>query len=72
MDFDQQAKTDLLEAVEALRVEAEGPAPDTGAVVKKAGRLKAAAASIGIPALSSAVGGAVEAFTSLAIGGAFG
>lgn len=69
---DQQAKAELLQAVEDLRAEAESPAPDTGALVKKTGRLQAAAASIGIPALSSAVGGAVEAFTSLAMGGAFG
>lgn len=70
--IDKQAKAELLQAVEDLRAEAEGAVPDTGAVVKKAGRLKAVAAKIGMPALSSSVSGAVEAFTSLAIGGAFG
>jgi hypothetical protein len=67
-----QARTELLRFVEELRSEAESAAPDTGAVVKKAGKLKAAAASIGVPALTAAVGGAVEAFTSLAMSGAFG
>jgi hypothetical protein len=69
---DERAKAELLEAVKDLRVEAQSGAPDTAQVVKKAGRLRAAAASIGIPAVSSAVGGAVEAFMSLAMGGAFG
>ncbi|WP_163544610.1 hypothetical protein [Occultella kanbiaonis] len=69
---DRQARAELLEAVDDLRAEASSATPDTGAVVKKAGRLRAAASSIGIATLSSAVGGAVEAFTSLAVGGAFG
>ena len=69
---DQPAKTDLLEALEDLRAEVKSATPDTGAVVKKTGRRKTAAASIGILALSSAVGGAVEALISLAVGGAFG
>lgn len=69
---DKQARAELLEAIEDLRAEAESAAPDTGAIVKKVGRLRAAALRIGVPALSAAVGGAVEAFTSLALGGAFG
>jgi len=68
---DTQAKTELLEAIKDLRSEVGSPAPDTGEVVRKTGKLKAAAASIGVPALSAAVGGAVEALTSLAMGGAF-
>lgn len=69
---DQHARAKLLEAVEDLRAEVLSAAPDTGAVVKKTGRLKTAAVNIGIPGISAAVGGAVEAFTSLAMGGAFG
>lgn len=69
---DQQARNELLEAVEELRAEVQRATPETGAVVKKAGRLRAAAASIGIPTVSSAVGGAVETLTSLAMSGAFG
>lgn len=69
---DSRAKSDLLEAVNELRAEAERERPETGAVVKKAGKVKAAAEAIGVPALSAAVGGAVEAFTALAVNGAFG
>lgn len=69
---DESAKTELLEAVEELRVELKSDASEPGAVVKKAGKLRAAATAIGIPALSSAVGGAVEAVIDLAMSGAFG
>ncbi|WP_308799536.1 AbiTii domain-containing protein [Agromyces silvae] len=69
---DEQIRSELLEALEDLRAEVRSAAPDTGAIVKKAGRLRAAAANIGLPAISAAVGGAVEALTSLAVGGAFG
>nr|WP_146077534.1 hypothetical protein [Clavibacter michiganensis] len=69
---DQGAKVELLQAVDDLRTEVENPLPDTGAVVKKAGKLRAAAASVAVPAVSAAVGGAVEAITSLAMSGAFG
>lgn len=68
---DEQAKNELLVAVEDLRTEAQATAPDTGAIVKKTGRLKAVAADIGSATLAAAVSGAVEAFTTLAIGGAF-
>lgn len=69
---DDHTRTELIEAIEDLRAEVQSTAPETGAVVKKAGRLRAAAAGVGNAALSSAVGGAVEAFTTLALGGAFG
>lgn len=65
-------RAELLSAIEALRAEAEKTTPDTGEVVKKVGRLRAAAEGIGLPSLTAAVGGAVEAFTSLAMSGAFG
>lgn len=63
---------ELLQAVEELRAVAEQAAPDTGEIVKKVGKLRAVADKIGLPVLTAAVGGVVEAFTSLAIGGAFG
>lgn len=69
---EQDSKEQILAAVEDLRSEAQASAPDTGAVVRKTGRLKAVAADVGNATLTAAVGGAVEAFTSLAIGGAFG
>jgi hypothetical protein len=65
-------RADLLSAIEDLRAEAEKTTPDTGEVVKKVGRLRAVAEGIGLPSLTAAVGGAVEAFTSLAMSGAFG
>lgn len=69
---DQGAKAELLQAVEDLRAETESGAPDTGAVMKKAGLLKAAAANVGVPAVSSAVGAATEVLTTLAMSGIFG
>lgn len=69
---DDRTKAELLQVVDDLQAELENSAPDTGAVVKKVGRLRAVAARIGVPALSAAVGGAVEAFTSMAMSGAFG
>lgn len=66
------SQVELLEVLEDLRVEILKAKPDTGAVVKKAGKLRTAALSVGMPALTAAVGGAVEALTSLAVAGAFG
>lgn len=63
---------ELLRAVEELRAAAEHEAPETGEVVRKVGKLRAAADKIGLPVLTAAVGGVVEAFTSLAVGGVFG
>jgi hypothetical protein len=63
---------ELLHAVEELRATAEQEAPETGEVVTKVGKLRAAADKIGLPMLTAAVGGVVETFTSLAVGGAFG
>lgn len=62
---------ELIEAVEDLRREVASAAPDTGAVIRKAGRLKSVAAKIGNGALIAATGGAVEAFTGLALSGVF-
>lgn len=63
---------ELLEAVGELRAAAEQETPDTGEIVKKVGKLRAVADKIGLPVLTAAVGGVVEAFTSLAVGDAFG
>ena len=59
---------EFLAAIEELNAEAKKSTPETGAVMKKAGRLRLVANGIGVPALSAAV----EAFTSLALSGAFG
>jgi hypothetical protein len=67
-----ELRTELLDALDDLRTEVQKDKPDTGAVVKKVGRLRSVATRVGVPAISAAVGGAVEAFTSLAMTGAFG
>lgn len=67
-----ELRDELLEAVRQLRGEAESAEPDTGEIVKKAGKLRAVAERIGIEGISAAVAGSVEAVTSLALGGAFG
>jgi hypothetical protein len=66
---DKDGQVELLAVLEELRTEAQAPSPDSGTVVKKVGRLTAAAASIGSATLSAAVSGAVEAFTALAMAG---
>jgi len=48
------------------------PQPDTGEVVKQAGKLRAVAEKLGVTAVSSATGAAVTALTNLAMQGAFG
>jgi hypothetical protein len=55
-----------------LRATTQQEAPDTGDVVKKAGKLRVMAARIGIPAVTAAASGAVETVTTLALSGAFG
>jgi hypothetical protein len=67
-----ELRTELLDALEDLRTEAQKDEPDTGAVVKKVGRLRSVARRIGVPTITAAVAGAVEAFTTLAMTGAFG
>ena len=69
---DEHAKSELLEAVEDLRAEVQAVTPDTGAVVKKARRLKAVAAKAGGAGLIAGVSGVMEALTALVMGGAFG
>lgn len=69
---DERSRAELLAAVEDLQAEVQSPRPDTGAVVKKVGRLNAVARGIGSTVVGPAVSGAVEAFTALALGGAFG
>lgn len=69
---DEENRSDLIAAVEELRAATQQESPDTGDVVKKAGKLNAIAARIGAPAVSAAVSGAVETITSLALSGAFG
>lgn len=69
----QGDSVELLEAVEALQAEvARGSEADTGEVIKKAGRLRRLAESVGVPVLTAAASGAVDAITNLAMSGVFG
>lgn len=68
-EFD--GKADLLEAAQDLRSEIQADSPNTGEVVKKAGRLQKIAEDVGLPLLTAAAAGAVEAVTGLALSGAF-
>lgn len=69
---DDEGRAELIAAIDDLRAATEREAPDTGEVVKKAGKLRAIAARIGAPAVTAAVSGAVETVTTLALSGAFG
>ena len=69
---DNEGRAELLAAVEDLRAATEKEAPDTGDVVRKAGKLHTIASQIGVPAVTAAVSGAVEKITTLALSGAFG
>lgn len=71
LDKGDTNRDELLAAVGELRKLVEQGA-DTGEVVKKAGKLRALAEHIGKPAVVAAIGGAVEAVTTLAMSGAFG
>lgn len=67
-----EGKSELLEAAQDLRAEIVADSPSTGEVIKKAGRLQKLAEGVGLPLLTAAAAGAVEAVTGLALGGAFG
>ncbi|GAA4691993.1 hypothetical protein GCM10025781_06500 [Kocuria gwangalliensis] len=69
---DDEGRAELLAAVEDLRAATEQEAPDTGDVMKKAGKLRTIAERIGVPAVTAATSGAVETITTLALSGAFG
>lgn len=69
---DEESRSDLIAAVEELREATQQEVPNTGDVVKKAGKLNTIAARIGVPAVTAAVSGAVETLTTLALSGAFG
>ncbi|MGX5359857.1 AbiTii domain-containing protein [Kocuria sp. KH4] len=69
---DGESRAELLAAVEDLRTATEQEAPDTGEVIKKAGKLRTLAERIGVPAVTAATSGAVETVTTLALSGAFG
>jgi len=71
-DVADTQRAEILDAVADLRAAVESDKPDTGDVVKKAGKLRAIADKLGVASVSGAVGGAAQAVTELALNGAFG
>lgn len=67
----EDERAGLDEAVDDLRTVIEQEEPDTGEVVKKVGKLRAAAEKLGVATVATAVTSATEAFTELAVSGAF-
>lgn len=62
---------ELLDAVAELRAAVESDEPETGDVVKKAGKLRAIAEKVGIAAVTVAADKAVRALTDLAVNSVF-
>lgn len=54
---DDEDRAELLAAVKDLRAATEQKAPDTGDVIKKAGKLRTIAERIGVPAVTAATSG---------------
>lgn len=71
-DVANPQRAELLDALGELRDAAKNDKPDTGDVVKKVGKLRDIANKLGVPSVAGAVGGAAQAFTELALTGAFG
>lgn len=71
-DIADTQRDELLDALAELRAAVESDEPDTGEVIRKAGKLRVIAAKLGIASLAAAAGGAAQAITELALNGAFG
>lgn len=63
--------TDIEDALAELHEVLNRPEPETGEVIKRAGKLRAIADKLGVTAVSSATSSAVSALTDLAMQGAF-
>jgi hypothetical protein len=63
---------ELDQAVSDLCEEVEQESPDTGEVIKKAGKLRAVADKLGVAAVTAATSSATQVLTELAVNGAFG
>ncbi|WP_420118269.1 hypothetical protein [Micromonospora sp.] len=71
-EVSESHRTEVLDAVAELQAAVGGTEPDTGEVVKKAGKLRAAVEKAGVAGLTLASSSAVQAVTDLAINGVFG
>jgi hypothetical protein len=70
-DVEQADQAEVLEAVADLRVALSKDRPETGEVVKKAGRLQSLGTKVGGASLVAATEGAASALMELAMSGAF-
>jgi hypothetical protein len=71
-DVDGEETSEIKEALAELRDVLTKDQPDTGEVIKRAGKLRAIADKLGVAAISSATSSAVTTLTGLALKGAFG
>ncbi|MFQ1004209.1 hypothetical protein [Modestobacter sp. SSW1-42] len=71
-DVDEADQTEVLEAVADLRLALSQESPETGEVVKKAGRLRSLGAKIGGASMMAATESAASTLTEMAMNGAFG
>jgi hypothetical protein len=71
-DVEEADQAEVLKAVADLRTALSKDTPDTGELVKKAGRLRALGISIGGASLMAATEGAASALMEMAMSGAFG
>lgn len=69
---EQPSQVELLEAVDALRLSLAKESPETGEVVKGAGKLRSLGAKLGESSVVAATESAASALMELALGGAFG
>ncbi len=69
---DGDGKAELLTCVQELRDELRASTPSTDAVIRKTGKLKQIAATVGGAGLAAAVGGAVEGLTTIVMSGILG
>lgn len=70
--IEEADQAEILEAVADLRAALSKETPDTGEVVKKAGRLRSLGAKIGGASMMGATEGAASALIAMAMSGAFG
>jgi len=72
IEVEEADQAEVLEAVADLRAALAKETPDTGEVVKKAGRLRSLGVRIGGASMLAATEGAASALTEMAMSGAFG
>lgn len=70
-DLEAGRRAELEAAVVELREAIDQESPDTGEVVKNVGKLRAAAAKLGVVAITTAANSATQAVTELAVSGVF-